>query len=324
MYISVVKDGLGGKNQYVLLKESYRTPDGKNRSRVVRNFGNLEKLREGDPDALEKLKALYAGERERKVRAESAAKTQAVQALFEESGWTELDEPRPFALLYYGHAPLRRIWKELGLDRKIRQLKQGVDIEPAVFFLVALTIMGASFEERDFFLGDPAAGLTERHLAAARTFLEENRDGLQCWLTKKLQDRFGRAVSVSPPILSMPEGGLQMADLLAQAFLGLIIEQLAAKGVSACGEAVARTLSRSKVLVMKTPEGSAQFLNVTGVSNLRRPVEPAEIVRMADIMRACGLSPVPAVTGRQNLARTVGTRWASDTAAVPALVWNQL
>lgn len=58
MYISVVKDGHGGKNQYVLLKESYRTPDGKNRSRVVRNFGNLEKLREGDPDALEKLKAL--------------------------------------------------------------------------------------------------------------------------------------------------------------------------------------------------------------------------------------------------------------------------
>lgn len=47
MYISVVKDGHGGKNQYVLLKESYRTPDGKNRSRVVRNFGNLEKLREG-------------------------------------------------------------------------------------------------------------------------------------------------------------------------------------------------------------------------------------------------------------------------------------
>lgn len=324
MYISVVKDGHGGKNQYVLLKESYRTPDGKNRSRVVRNFGNLEKLREGDPDALEKLKALYAGERERKVRAESAAKTQAVQALFEESGWTKLDEPRPFALLYYGHAPLRHIWKELGLDRKIRQLKQDVDIEPAVFFLVALTIMGVSFEERDFFLGDPAAGLTERHLAAARTFLEENRDGLQCWLTKKLHDRFGRAVSVSPPISSMPEGGLQMADLLAQAFLGLIIEQLAAKGVSACGEAVARTLSRSKVLVMKTPEGSAQFLNVTGVSNLRRPVEPAEIVRMADIMRACGLSPVPAVTGGQNLARTVGTRWASDTAAVPALVWNQL
>lgn len=77
---------------------------------------------------MEKLKALYAGERERKVRAESAAKTQAVQALFEESGWTKLDEPRPFALLYYGHAPLRRIWKELGLDRKIRQLKQDVDI----------------------------------------------------------------------------------------------------------------------------------------------------------------------------------------------------
>lgn len=96
MYISVVKDGHGGKNQYVLLKESYRTPDGKNRSRVVRNFGNLEKLREGDPDALEKLKALYAGERERKVRAESAAK----KALFEESGWTKLDEPRPFALLH--------------------------------------------------------------------------------------------------------------------------------------------------------------------------------------------------------------------------------
>ena len=87
-------------------------------------------------------------------------------------------------------APLRRIWKELGLDRKIRQLKQDVDIEPAVFFLVALTIMGVSFEERDFFLGDPATGLTERHLAAARTFLEENRDGLQCWLTKKLHDRF--------------------------------------------------------------------------------------------------------------------------------------
>ena len=116
---------------------------------------------------------------------------------------------RAAPLRAYGHAPLRRIWKELGLDRKIRQLKQDVDIEPAVFFLVALTIMGVSFEERDFFLGDPAAGLTERHLAAARTFLEENRDGLQCWLTKKLHDRFGRAVSVSPPISSMPEGGLQ-------------------------------------------------------------------------------------------------------------------
>ena len=33
---------------------------------------------------MEKLKALYPSERERKVRAESAAKTQAVQALFEE------------------------------------------------------------------------------------------------------------------------------------------------------------------------------------------------------------------------------------------------
>ena len=66
MYVTVVGSGHGCAKKYVLIKESYRDENGKSKSRTVENLGSLETLLEKDPQALEKLKAQYAGERANK------------------------------------------------------------------------------------------------------------------------------------------------------------------------------------------------------------------------------------------------------------------
>lgn len=203
MFISVVKDGHGGKNQYVLLKESYRTPDGKNRSRVVHNFGNLAKLLEKDPNALENLKAQYVAKTEQKRAANSAAKFQALSEVLTATlqNYEDGDE-HPITSLFYGHAPLRRIWmQDLQLDRKIRMLqaegRTKFDMNAAIFFQTFLKILDPSsihfaFGHKDLFIGDPAADLELNNLYESLDFLANNKDDLFCWVNRRLDGQFGK------------------------------------------------------------------------------------------------------------------------------------
>ena len=64
MYISLHRSGKDKQNVYVRVLESRRDKDGKVTKIVIENLGRLDDLLKDDPDALGKLKAKYAGERE--------------------------------------------------------------------------------------------------------------------------------------------------------------------------------------------------------------------------------------------------------------------
>lgn len=90
---------------------------------------------------------------------------------------------------------------------------------------------------------------------------------------------------------------------------------------------------------MKAPFGELQFFNVSNPINIRRNREHLTTSecreyfethrdefcpRIVDIMKACDLTPVPRFTNRHELARCRGTRYGSDQAVVPELVYCQL
>lgn len=93
MYVTVVGSGHGCAKKYVLIKESYRDENGKSKSRTVENLGSLETLLEKDPQALEKLKAQYAGERANKRGAAADVRAHRVQAQLEAAENSHLPIP---------------------------------------------------------------------------------------------------------------------------------------------------------------------------------------------------------------------------------------
>ena len=85
---------------------------------------------------------------------------------------------------------------------------------------------------------------------------------------------------------------------------------------------------------MKNPAGDLMFLHVSNTANVRlgretwKTEECLEYYeahkeefrpRIAEIMRACGLAPLPRFTNRHELARCLGTRYGSDTEVVAPL-----
>ena len=198
MYVTVVGSGHGCAKKYVLIKESYRDENGKSKSRTVENLGSLETLLEKDPQALEKLKAQYAGERANKRGAAADVRAHRVQAQLEAAENSHL----PIPLVRYGHFPLRRIWtKDLKLDAKIRLLQaqddQRVDRNAALSFMAFMKVLDPhsvlfNYSNKDSFIGDPAAELTLDNFYSTLDCMCRWKNELFHWINLRLDKKFGK------------------------------------------------------------------------------------------------------------------------------------
>lgn len=130
--ITIVKVG---KHQYVRITESYRDENGRVRSRVIENLGNLQKLQEKDPLFLEHLKEQLAQERDMKQEARLAGfseKTQTIIAAYEQ----QINKHKGAVSVELGYptynvasALLRRVWSLLELPTTFRQLQAKTKME---------------------------------------------------------------------------------------------------------------------------------------------------------------------------------------------------
>jgi hypothetical protein len=122
--------------------------------------------------------------------------------------------------------------------------------------------------------------------------------------------------------------------VLALLVLRLLEHRLTEAGTPMSTNAICRTLCGAKVAAMKNPAGDLMFLHVSNTANVRlgretwKTEECLEYYeahkeefrpRIAEIMRACGLAPLPRFTNRHELARCLGTRYGSDTEVVAPL-----
>lgn len=200
MYISIHRSGKNKQNEYVLLLEAYRAEDGSKRSRIVKNFGRLDKLLEQDPQALEKLKAKYSSQREAKKKATADARIESAKQAMSVSNETN-PAGTPAPLLHFGHYPLSHLWDEvLGLTwktdykQKTSGAKTKFSISAAARHMACLKAMDPgcelfSYADKDDFLGDPLKGITPQDLCDTLIFLSEHKDKLFRWIGKKLNTK---------------------------------------------------------------------------------------------------------------------------------------
>lgn len=197
MFVTVVGSGHGCKKKYVLIRETYRE-NGKIKGRTVKNLGPLDDLLAQDPQAIEKLKAQYASERQNRRQAAASSRADVVKAITTPAA----DSHRPFPLVHYGHYPLRRLWNDLlQLTPKIRSLQKKstarFDRNAALSFMTFMKVLDPhsvrfSFSDKDSFVGDPAAELTLDNFYSTLDFVHENKDDLFSWINRRMDDHFGR------------------------------------------------------------------------------------------------------------------------------------
>lgn len=143
-------------HKYVRVTESYRNADGKPRSRVLENHGNLAALEKQDPDYLKKLRA--------RVEAENEAARQANQSALENTAQErirKLETARAQAdyscatRLKLGAAVIRQVWKEdLNLPQLFRyqQGKRKIEYsyDKAAFLLCSQRIIHPGSKKKAF------------------------------------------------------------------------------------------------------------------------------------------------------------------------------
>lgn len=154
-----------GKYEYLQIVEGYRDDSGKVRQKVLLTLGNLAELRgKGAIDSLLESGARFS-EKLAMISAHRAGKSKPVSC----------ERIGPDAI--FG-----RLWRELGIDRAIRQVAEerrcAFDIERAVYHTVIHRLFEAGSDRaslvwRDGFRLDGTEGLELHHLYRAMGFLGE-------------------------------------------------------------------------------------------------------------------------------------------------------
>ena len=122
--------------------------------------------------------------------------------------------------------------------------------------------------------------------------------------------------------------------VLALLLMRIIQKQLQEKAVKLSPQRISEVLQEMKVLVLKGLGESTSFLSIAPRCSLRRnhnQMNTEEILQLiaerrvgpserSQVMSACGLRPIPRACSRSELANALGTRFADDQAALPALI----
>lgn len=123
MYLEKFKSG---KNTYIRLVECYRDPNTKtNRKKVIKNYGNYEKLKEQSPEVLRELEEKYSNVKAKETLARNDNFERLVNSL--SAGVGDSEES---LLLNYSSLILNPLWRDsLGMTEFFRYLKTRNDTE---------------------------------------------------------------------------------------------------------------------------------------------------------------------------------------------------
>lgn len=200
MYIT--KCGVGN-NKYVRLVECFRDKEtGKNRTRILKNFGRYDELVKDDPLAFEKLKEKYRDARDQKTDLIKRERHDFVEKILNTTH-QEINKSKS-AALKYGQYILKTIWdNELNLDRKIRLTQARkyknikYDLNSALKYLVFNRIIApysiyAQYGSKDHYLGDPLKNISLDNLYQCLDFAKESKDDIMKWVNKSLDEKFGK------------------------------------------------------------------------------------------------------------------------------------
>ncbi len=200
MFISVSRSGKDGKNAYVNLMETYRDADGKKRARLVESYGKLDDLLADDPDALNKLKARCAADRQRRKEEKAGLRKVKFQKLLETAA--NAANGTAGVVLNYSYYCLRSIWHSyFALDRKINYMQKTRlqcthSINDTILYLDMHAILSpgsvqSAFADKDNFLGDPIRNVSLEQLYDACAFADTYKDDILTHLNRNLDRKLG-------------------------------------------------------------------------------------------------------------------------------------
>ena len=194
--------------KYVRVVESYRNADGKPRSRLLENHGNLDVLEQEDPDYLKNLRARVAAENEavRKARLEELDNSAQTRIRKLEQSQKGADYSCA-ARLKLGAAVIRQVWKDdLNLPQVFRYLQSKRKIEysydKAAFLLCSQRIVSPgskkkAFEERGSSIV-PFDGIADNNVVyRVLDRLAEDKEAIVKHLNREISSKLNRTVSAA-------------------------------------------------------------------------------------------------------------------------------
>lgn len=198
-----------GEHKYVRVTESYRNAEGKPRSRVIENHGNLDLLLQKDPDYVEKLRARVKRENDAARKAKlDALKNSAQERIrkFEKSAKGESDYSCAVRLKL-GAAVIRQVWKEdLNLPQIFRYLQSRRKIEYsydlAAFLLSSQRILHPgskkkTFEERDSSIVSFDAIADNNIVYRVLDLLSEDKEAIIKHINREIDKKLKRTVTAA-------------------------------------------------------------------------------------------------------------------------------
>jgi len=171
---------------YLYLAENYTDQNGKRQKRILKRFGNIDKI----PAAtLEKLYEQYQKPaRERKLDFK-IKQEEALKSLDLLTGENRNSNPNfnKLPLLHYGHLLLKPVWDQLGLSYKLSYLQRhdtkisAYSLSDILFYLVSCKVLNpgsylSAFRAQSSMLCNPIEGVCQDNLYEALDHLFEFKD----------------------------------------------------------------------------------------------------------------------------------------------------
>lgn len=188
--------------KYVKLYESSRSPDtGKVVTKVIKNYGRLDKLEKERPGFYEELKAKYETESEAARQEEVRDTLNCIDINTQK--YSFMTEGQNYAnTLHYGQYVLRQIWKDLlKLPQTFNYIEQvkgecNFDLNAVISMLAFKKAMGPSsilntFKNKSKFLGAPLEDVCLKHFYQALDVLESNRELIFKRVNASVSEKYG-------------------------------------------------------------------------------------------------------------------------------------
>ena len=181
-------------NKYVRVVHSYRDPEtNKPKMKVIKNYGNLEKLLKQDKNFLEKLEKEIK-EKNEKLKESALDKIKKIEAdNFEKEGLVRKN---------YGYLVYEKIWQELGISRWIKDIKtrSKIEIEEILKQLVFQRLLTPSskksaYDHRENYIDFRNDLILEDYYRVLDIIYDE-KEKLEKHLNSTLKKKFNRELNI--------------------------------------------------------------------------------------------------------------------------------
>lgn len=181
-------------NKYVRVVHSYRDPEtNKPKMKVIKNYGNLEKLLKQDKNFLEKLEKEIKEKNER-LKESALDKIKKIEAdNFEKEGLVRKN---------YGYLVYEKIWQELGISRWIKDIKtrSKIEIEEILKQLVFQRLLTPSskksaYDHRENYIDFRNDLILEDYYRVLDIIYDE-KEKLEKHLNSTLKKKFNRELNI--------------------------------------------------------------------------------------------------------------------------------